>query len=222
MRLYHGTGKCELEYLDDTFSKSDNDFGIGLYVTSIKEQAEDWAKKKSKDSDNHKGIGAIYESEVDLNDLSILEYSEADEDFNYLCYLCRYEVESVAKDTINNFEKADAIYGPMLRSIKIFKDSIETFHGDDEYAFLPDKDKVKSIKYDTKCKIVTFKDLERKIKIHDPNNKNQFCFKSDKAIELFNKGIKKVTYIKRNEKGFCYSEQFLEFDEKQNKIIYLN
>lgn len=227
MRLYHATGKCDLEYIDDIYSKSDNDFGKGVYVTSIKEQAEDWAKKKSKDRDNYKGIGAVYEGEVDLDDLSILEYSEDDEDFNYLCYLCRYEAEKVAKETINNFEKADIIYGPMLAKPEKYKECIKCFHcGDEEYrdedfAFLPNKDKVKSIKYDVKCDIITFKDLEDRMKLHDTSRRNQFCLKSKKVIELFNKGIKKVTYIKRNKKGFSYSEQFLEYDEKQNKIIYL-
>ena len=220
MILYHGTDKVDLEYLDSIESRKDIDFGFGLYVTSNKEQAEDWAKKKGEWAGT--GIGAVYESEIDIDNipLKVLEYAEGDEDYNCLCYLCRYEAEEVASDTITNFENVDIIYGPMIGNAKEFKSNIKCFHGED-IPFLSIKDKVKSINYNVKSNISTFEDLVSRINLYGDEKNDQYCFKSEKAKEILNEGIKKVTYIKKINNEFITSKQLLKYDKKLKKIKYI-
>lgn len=220
MRLYHGTNEINLKYLSCINSKKDNDFGIGLYLTSNEEQAKIWAKQKAKRTGTD--IGAVYESEIDVDNISLktLKYAKDEEDYNYLIYICRCEAESVANETITNFKNVDIIYGPMVRNIAKLKCAIRRFHGDD-IPILSMKDKIKSINYNIECDVATFEDLERKINLYGDEN-NQYCFKSDKAIELFNKGIKKVTYIKQNNGEIITSEQLLEYDKKLKEIKYIN
>ncbi len=214
MRLYHGTDKSDLEYLDNTKSKPDNDFGIGLYLTSNICQAKKWAKRKSKCT----GKGAVYESEIDLNNISlnILEYTGDEEDYNYLCYLCRYETEVVVNEIIPNFESVDIICGPMIGNSGEYKSAIDCFHGED-IPFSSMKDKIKYINYNVECDISNFEDLESRIKLYG----DQYCFKSKRVIEMFNKGIKQVTYIEKINGKTITSTQLLEYDKKLNKIKYI-
>jgi hypothetical protein len=48
MRLYHG-GMQEVRRPNLSRSRQKLDFGPGFYLTTIKEQAEDWARKKASD-----------------------------------------------------------------------------------------------------------------------------------------------------------------------------
>ena len=47
MKLYHGTN-VDFRQIDIAKSKAFKDFGQGFYLTDIRKQAEDWAKKKSE------------------------------------------------------------------------------------------------------------------------------------------------------------------------------
>ena len=47
MKLYHGTN-VDFDRIDVTKSKAYKDFGQGFYLTDIRTQAEDWAKKKAE------------------------------------------------------------------------------------------------------------------------------------------------------------------------------
>ena len=47
MKLYHGTN-VDFDKIDVTKSKGFKDFGQGFYLTDIRTQAEDWAKKKAE------------------------------------------------------------------------------------------------------------------------------------------------------------------------------
>lgn len=47
MKLYHGTN-VDFDRIDVTKSKAFKDFGQGFYLTDIRTQAEDWAKKKAE------------------------------------------------------------------------------------------------------------------------------------------------------------------------------
>lgn len=44
MKLYHGTN-VDFRQIDIAKSKAFKDFGQGFYLTDIRKQAEDWAKK---------------------------------------------------------------------------------------------------------------------------------------------------------------------------------
>ena len=47
MKLYHGTN-MDFDRIDVKKSKAYKDFGQGFYLTDIRTQAEDWAKKKTE------------------------------------------------------------------------------------------------------------------------------------------------------------------------------
>ena len=47
MKLYHGTN-VDFDRIDIAKSKAYKDFGQGFYLTDIRNQAEDWAKKKAE------------------------------------------------------------------------------------------------------------------------------------------------------------------------------
>ena len=47
MKLYHGTN-VDFDRIDVTKSKAYKDFGQGFYLTDIRTQAENWAKKKAE------------------------------------------------------------------------------------------------------------------------------------------------------------------------------
>lgn len=211
IKLFHGTTKTNLKYLDKIKSKKDNDFGSGLYFTSNLEQAKNWSIKKGK------AKGAVYEIEIDLNKipLKVIKYDK--EKFNELCYHCRNKSEEQAKEFIEDFENADIIYGRMLGSIHLFKKYMNELHGNN-FSILKNQDKIKSINYNVKCDIMTFEDLEKKIKLFGTEENDQYCFRSDKAIEFANKQIKKIHYTKIK----IVSEKLVQFDNAERKIKYMN
>lgn len=69
MKLYHGTN-MDFDRIDVTKSKAYKDFGQGFYLTDIRTQAEDWAKKKTE---IFGGTPVLQEYEFDE---SILDSSE--------------------------------------------------------------------------------------------------------------------------------------------------
>jgi len=77
--LYHGSNK-NFETVDLSMSKDKRDFGKGFYTTTLREQAEDWAKALF---DRYKGDGIfIYEMELLLlGDLSIKTYEGLSEEW---------------------------------------------------------------------------------------------------------------------------------------------
>ena len=50
MILYHGSGKPNIKEFNLQYSREEIDFGVGIYLTSKKCQAEKWAKEKMKES----------------------------------------------------------------------------------------------------------------------------------------------------------------------------
>ena len=69
MKLYHGTN-MDFDRIDVTKSKAYKDFGQRFYLTDIRSQAEDWAKKKTE---IFGGTPVLQEYEFDE---SILDSSE--------------------------------------------------------------------------------------------------------------------------------------------------
>lgn len=86
MTVYHGS-TLEIKQPDSRHSKRFLDFGPGFYVTSFREQAERWARRKSARLGN--GISPIvnvYELETDFTEFSVLRFGEADE--AWLDFVC--------------------------------------------------------------------------------------------------------------------------------------
>lgn len=83
MRVYHGSTVI-VDKPDISFSKDYLDFGKGFYVTSYKEQAENWAIRKAMRK-NSKGIVNIYELDDDLSSLNILKFSDDNTWLEFVC-----------------------------------------------------------------------------------------------------------------------------------------
>jgi hypothetical protein len=77
--LYHGSNK-NFDEVDLSMSKDKRDFGRGFYTTTIRGQAESWAKALY---DRYRGDGIfIYEIELKLsNDLSIKTFEGLSEEW---------------------------------------------------------------------------------------------------------------------------------------------
>lgn len=205
MKLYHGTDKLDLNYITLNKSKKDNDFGRGFYLTTSFEQAKSWALKKGD------GKGAVYEFEVDLENekLNILTFDGKEEDCSYLYYLCRNQTDNIVNEVIPNWENIDIIFGPMIGNSRTYKENIKFFHGKN-ISFSSIKNKVKTIKYNTKSPISTFDDLTNTEKLWG----NQYCFKSERAKELLNIGVRKVTYFEKVNNEIVKFSKTLNFNKK--------
>ena len=79
MILYHGSNR-NFDVIDLSKSKDKRDFGVGFYTTTIREQAEEWAKAIFK---RYMGDGIfVYEMELVLNEaLSLKKFDELSEEW---------------------------------------------------------------------------------------------------------------------------------------------
>ena len=82
MKLYHGTN-VDFDRIDVTKSKAYKDFGQGFYLTNIRTQAEDWAKKKAE---IFGGMPVLQEYEFDeaalgLPNLNVLVFDSPTEEW---------------------------------------------------------------------------------------------------------------------------------------------
>lgn len=84
MIVYHGAS-IEVENPDVSFSKEYLDFGKGFYVTTFKQQAEKWARRKAI-RQNGKAFVNVYELNDDLLSLNVLRF--AGEDEQWLDFVC--------------------------------------------------------------------------------------------------------------------------------------
>jgi len=80
--VYHGSN-CLFDKVNLSKSKDKRDFGRGFYTTTLRKQAEDWAKALF---DRFKGDGIfVYEISLDLtDDLSIKKYEGLTEEWLHM------------------------------------------------------------------------------------------------------------------------------------------
>ena len=106
----------------------------------------------------------------------------------------------------------------MLSELIKFDKAVDIFHGDEEMK----KEiglNLKIQKYEKQninC-VNSFDDLMKYMEFFKKNF-NQYCLRSDNAIDMFNKGILKINYIKD---GIIESERKLVYDFSCNEIKYL-
>ena len=87
-----------------------------------------------------------------------------DDDLNFVFYLCRIDLEDIAKDLIEGFKDADIIMGKMLDgSVIQFEKNAEKFNAGD----------------------ISYEEFSDKIKFFD--DKDQICFKTQRVMDLLNK-----------------------------------
>lgn len=180
MKIYHGSQYTDIEQFEFGHSRTKLDFGEGIYFTTNIDQA------KEKSCKNKLGSGAVYECEVDLSQFRILRFeSPTDEDLTYTLYLCRINLEDVAKDTIPGFGESDLIWGSMLDGkIKQFEELAELFNaGDRSYEqFISQIDL-----FGSTC--------------------DQLCIKTDYALALVNKGLVQKYLTQKDGEGISITKQ---------------
>ena len=84
MIVYHGS-TVETSSPDVSFSKRYLDFGRGFYLTTHKDQAEKWAKRKSL-RQNKKAIVSIFELSEDFREYKVLLFDGDNE--KWLDFVC--------------------------------------------------------------------------------------------------------------------------------------
>lgn len=182
MKLYHGTSCRNIEKFEiikrnlKYNTKGAPDLGPGVYFTSSKEQAKRLSCMYSE-------CGAIYEIDINLNLLNGIIKPIPDEDYYILCYLSRINLSNVANETIDNYEECDYIFGKVIKNTKNFDVIANKFN--DQY------DEEMFIEKDWKA---LFNEFKENVRFH--KNMNQYCFKSEKALDLINSNITNIFYTK--------------------------
>lgn len=86
MTVYHGSS-CVIQKPDVSFSKQFLDFGPAFYVTSYREQAEKWARRKCmRLPGSPTPIVNVYELDDDLSGFSVLRFDGVNE--QWLDFVC--------------------------------------------------------------------------------------------------------------------------------------
>jgi len=80
MILFHGSN-TDVSCIDLSKCSKYKDFGQGFYLTSIKQQACEWAKKITKRAKTGKPTLNIYEFDDNLNDLKSITFAEPNADW---------------------------------------------------------------------------------------------------------------------------------------------
>lgn len=83
MIVYHG-GTEIIRNPDIKFSKKYLDFGRGFYLTTYKEQAEKWAKRRSM-RNREKAVVNIYELSENLSEYNIIYFNDDELWLNFVC-----------------------------------------------------------------------------------------------------------------------------------------
>ncbi len=117
MIVYHGSirsvGKPDILH-----SYRPLDFGRGFYVTTVREQAERWAKRKADIYAKNTGIVSIYEMQEDMQEFMVKIFTDdLDEWIDFVCD-CR--------DGNRIYEKYDVIFGKVAND-KVFR-VVDMYH----------------------------------------------------------------------------------------------
>ena len=83
MKVYHGSSVA-VKKPDVTHSRSNLDFGVGFYVTSFRQQAENWALRKVMWNSGCP-IVSEYELDDDLAAYAILTFASDEEWVEFVC-----------------------------------------------------------------------------------------------------------------------------------------
>ncbi len=171
MLLYHGTKEREIEKFK-IIPRTNNppEFGDGVYLTTFFLQAKDRSCMYSKS-------GAVYVFDVNLETLDGIcvtdSKSEENNLFYYTAYLNRIDIRDIATECLDELKGKDYIYGSVLKKIDAFKISAEQFNSGDKG--------LKEFIQETK----TFDRFE------------QYCFRTAKAIDALNMGIRSIVYTRK-------------------------
>lgn len=117
MIVYHGSSEIVIAP-DTEHSYRNLDFGKGFYVTSVKEQAERWARRKAGYVGTDAGVVSIYEMPLVYNDLQVLDLSSDME--KWIDFVCK------CRDGENDYLQYDLIKGKVAND-KVFR-VVDMYH----------------------------------------------------------------------------------------------
>lgn len=110
MIVYHGSD-IAVEDPDIAHSLKRLDFGAGFYVTTVKAQAERWAKRKAVLRGSKRGVVSIYELS-DFEDIRVCDFGDDLE--TWIDFVCE------CRDGSEIFRKYDVIKGKVAND-KVFR-----------------------------------------------------------------------------------------------------
>jgi len=111
MILYHGSN-AEVPSIDLSKCTKYKDFGQGFYMTSIKQQASEWAQKVTRRFKFGKPFLNIYDFNDNLDDLKTISFTEPDAQWAVFVINNRNHEFSNHNDTLSNHDnKYDLVHG---------------------------------------------------------------------------------------------------------------
>lgn len=117
MIVYHGSIEI-VKQPDINHSYRPLDFGKGFYVTTVKEQAEKWAKRKADIYNKSHGIVNSYVMSEDMEDLLCKSFSE--DLVEWIDFVC------ACRDEGTDYQKYDVISGKVAND-KVFR-VVDMYH----------------------------------------------------------------------------------------------
>lgn len=145
MNVYHGSNMV-IDHPDISHSFRNLDFGKGFYVTTVRKQAERWAKRKALFAENTRPILNEYIMSENMQDLSVRNFhDDLDTWIDFVCQ-CRdgnteYEqydliIGRVADDKV--FRVVDMYHNGIWDKKRALKE-IRVYPGYDQIAFISEK-----------------------------------------------------------------------------------
>ena len=117
MIVYHGSTEA-VQNPDVRHSYRSLDFGMGFYVTTVREQAERWARRKADILERDKAIVSIYQMYDDMDGFLVKSF---DEDLmEWIDFVCR------CRDGEKDYLEYDLIFGKVAND-KVFR-VVDMYH----------------------------------------------------------------------------------------------
>lgn len=117
MIVFHGSNQI-VKNPDLSHSFKNLDFGKGFYVTSVREQAERWARRKADFETGTNPILNIYELSEVLSDYKVLDFK--DELDSWIDFVCN------CRDGKDDYKNYDLIIGKVAND-KVFR-VVDMYH----------------------------------------------------------------------------------------------
>ena len=117
MIVYHGS-IITVDKPDVNHSYRPLDFGKGFYVTSVREQAERWAKRKAALLGSDKAIINVYEMKEKTEGLKVKSF--APDLMDWIDFVCE------CRDGKTEYQKYDLIYGKVA-NYRVFR-VVDMYH----------------------------------------------------------------------------------------------
>ena len=157
MIVYHGS-IITVDKPDVNHSYRPLDFGKGFYVTSVREQAERWAKRKAALLGSDKAIINVYEMKENMDGLKVRSF--ASDLMDWIDFVCE------CREGKNEYQKYDLIYGKVADD-RVFRvvDMYHTGIWDKERALkeikvYPSYDQIAFITQEAIEKLLVFKSFQ--------------------------------------------------------------